>query len=128
GRPFHRSAVFNRRTWPLEHLTIGSLRIRWSSESHPAIRRQFIPIFGPPPPQTYRFNQLWKWYKIHLADHHADLRDGGLGDGADHLGAVPDDALPLDGGAHHEPGNVGQEQQRHAEGIAELDEPGGLVG
>src|SRR5674476_122599 len=41
GRPFHRSAVFNRRTWPLEHLTICSLRIRWPSESHPVIRKQF---------------------------------------------------------------------------------------
>jgi uncharacterized membrane protein len=51
----------------LEHLTICSLRIRWSSESHPAIRKQFIPIFGPPPPQTYRFNQLWKWYHISFA-------------------------------------------------------------
>jgi hypothetical protein len=28
------------------------------------MQKQFIPIFGPPPPQTYRFNQLWKWYEM----------------------------------------------------------------
>ena len=41
---------------------------------------------------------------------------------------MPDDALPLHGGADHEAGHVGEEQQRHVERVAELDEPGGLVG
>src|SRR5450759_4789918 len=64
ARPFHRSAVFNRRTWPLEHLTICSLRIRWTKRITPRDPKTIhIPIFGPTPPQTFRFNQLWKWYE-----------------------------------------------------------------
>src|ERR1039458_10217833 len=72
ARPFHRSAVFNRRTWPLEHLTICSLRIRWTKRITPRDPKTIhIPIFGPTPPQTFRFNQLWKWYEIcfSLLDH-----------------------------------------------------------
>src|ERR1039457_1669860 len=46
---------------------------------------------------------------------------------SDHLATVPDDALALDRGAHHEAWHVGQEQQWHVEGVAQLDEPGGLV-
>src|SRR6188472_627992 len=43
GSPFQRNAVFNRRTWPLVHLTICSLRIRWSQRTS---RKQFTPMFG----------------------------------------------------------------------------------
>src|SRR5450830_1078372 len=39
GSPFQRSAVFNRRTWPLVHLTICSLRIRWS-KNHTSRQRK----------------------------------------------------------------------------------------
>src|ERR1035437_5013597 len=67
ARPFHRSAVFNRRTWPLEHLTICSRRIRWTKRITSRDPKTIhIPIFGPTPPQTFRFNQLWKWYYIGL--------------------------------------------------------------
>ena len=41
---------------------------------------------------------------------------------------MPDDALLLHRRAHHEARHVGQEQQRHVEGVAELHEPGRLVG
>src|ERR1700730_2756073 len=38
GFPFQRSAVFNRRAWPLVHLTICGPRIRWSQRITPSIR------------------------------------------------------------------------------------------
>ena len=65
---------------------------------------------------------------VGLADDHAELGDGRLGDGADHLGAVADDPLALDRGADHEARHVGEEEQRDVEGVAGLDEAGGLVG
>ena len=65
---------------------------------------------------------------VGLAHDHRDLRHGRLADRADHLGAVADDALALDLGADHEAGHVGEEQQRHVEGVARPDEARGLVG
>src|SRR5712675_1943692 len=62
GSPFQRSAVFNRRTWPLVHLTICSLRIRWS-KNHTSRRRENPGHARHPAPQQFRFNQLWKWYE-----------------------------------------------------------------
>ena len=41
---------------------------------------------------------------------------------------MPDDARPLHLGAHHEARDVGQVDERNVEGVAEPDEPGGLVG
>src|SRR4029077_10499300 len=41
------SAVFNRRTWPLVHLTICSLRIRWSERITPRIPKTIHPRCGP---------------------------------------------------------------------------------
>src|SRR5258708_36072081 len=61
GFPFQRSAVFNRRTWPLVHLTICSLRIRWS-KNHTSRRRENPGHARHPAPHQFRFNQLWKWY------------------------------------------------------------------
>src|ERR1019366_8388748 len=61
GRPFHRRAVFNRRTWPLVHLTICSLRIRWS-KNHTSRRRENPGHARHAAPQQFRFNQIWKWY------------------------------------------------------------------
>jgi hypothetical protein len=57
-----------------------------------------------------------------------DLRDGRLGDGGDHLRPVADDPLPLDLGADHEAGDVGQEDEGHVERVAPPDEAGCLVG
>src|SRR6202050_1495612 len=65
---------------------------------------------------------------VRLAYDHADLRHSRLGDRADHLGAVADDALLFYRRSDHEARYVGQEQQRHVEGIARLDEPRRLVG
>src|SRR3954451_18232622 len=64
---------------------------------------------------------------VGLADHDADLRYRRLGYRGDHLGAVADDALLLHDRTDHEAGDVGQEQQRHIESVAELYEPGRLV-
>src|SRR6266436_3458472 len=63
GSPFQRSAVFNRRTWPLVHLTICSLRIRWS-KNHTSRRRENPGHARHPAPQQFRFNQLWQWYEV----------------------------------------------------------------
>src|SRR5450830_1817421 len=63
GSPFQRSAVFNRRTWPLVPLTICSLRIKWS-KNHTSRQRQNPRHDRHPAPQQFRFNQLWKWYKV----------------------------------------------------------------
>ncbi len=41
---------------------------------------------------------------------------------------MADDPLALDPGADHEAGHVGEEEQRHVEGVAGLDEAGRLVG
>src|SRR4029077_2405423 len=45
------SAVFNRRTWPLVHLTICSLRIRWSERITPRIPKTIHPTARTPPRQ-----------------------------------------------------------------------------
>ena len=65
---------------------------------------------------------------VGLADDHRELRHGRFGDGADHLRPVADDPLALDRGADHEAGHVGEEEQRHVEGVAGLDEARRLVG
>ncbi len=65
---------------------------------------------------------------VGLADDDGELRHGRFGDGADHLRAVADDPLALDRGADHEAGHVGEEEQRHVEGVAGLDEARRLVG
>ncbi len=65
---------------------------------------------------------------VGLADDDRDLRHRRRADGADHLGAVADDPLALDGLADHEAGDVGEEEQRDVEGVAGVDEAGGLVG
>ena len=65
---------------------------------------------------------------VGLADDHRDLRHGRLAHRRHHLRPVTDDALALDGRADHEPGHVGQEDQREVEGVAQPDEAGRLVG
>src|SRR6476661_6814708 len=64
GSPFQRNAVFNRRTWPLVHLTICSLRIRWSQRITPPVPKTIHSDIPRPPPKTSRFNKLWKRYDI----------------------------------------------------------------
>src|SRR6478735_9066069 len=68
GSPFQRNAVFNRRTWPLVHLTICSLRIRWSQRITPPVPKTIHSHVPRPPPKTSRFNKLWKRYKIRAVD------------------------------------------------------------
>ena len=53
---------------------------------------------------------------------HAEVRDGGVGDGVDHLGAVLDDPALLVVLADHVAGRVVQEQQRGVGLVGELDE------
>src|SRR5258708_20685826 len=65
---------------------------------------------------------------MRFADDRGDLRNGGFGDSADHLRAVPDDSSPLDIGADHEAGHVGKEQKWNLEGVAQPDESRRLVG
>ena len=65
---------------------------------------------------------------VGLPDDHRELRDGRLGDRADHLRPVSDDPLTLHVLADHEPGNVGQEQKGDVERVAVEDEPRPLVG
>ena len=65
---------------------------------------------------------------VGLADDHRDLRHRRLGDRADHLRAVADDPLALDRGADHEPGHVGEKEQRDVERVAGHDEASRLVG
>ena len=43
GSPFQRNAVFSRRILPLRHLTICSLRIRWSQRITSRVRRGSLP-------------------------------------------------------------------------------------
>src|SRR5439155_311390 len=64
---------------------------------------------------------------VSLADDDRDLRHRGLGDGADHLGAMPDDAALFDVGADHEAGHVSEEKQRDLKRIAKPDEARPLV-
>src|SRR6476659_622397 len=64
GSPFQRNAVFNRRTWPLVHLTICSLRIRGSQRITPPVPKTIHSHVPRPPPKTSRFNKLWKRYDI----------------------------------------------------------------
>src|SRR5207237_2574324 len=64
---------------------------------------------------------------VRLAYDDGDLRHGGLRYGGDHLGAVADDPLALDGGADHEAGDVGQKEQRDIERVAEPDEAASLI-
>src|SRR5260370_24731934 len=45
------------------HLTICSLRIRWS-KNHTSRRRENPGHARHPAPQQFRFNQLWKWYEV----------------------------------------------------------------
>src|SRR5665811_558127 len=63
GSPFQYSAVFNRRTWPLLHFTICSLRIRWSKRITPRVEVESPSQVRLPAPPKFRFNQLWKRYK-----------------------------------------------------------------
>ena len=65
---------------------------------------------------------------VGLANDHRELRDRGLGDGADHLRAVADDPLALDFLADHEARHVREEEQWNVEGVAGHDEAGRLVG
>src|SRR5271169_3277794 len=62
---FQCSAVFNWRTWPLVHLTICSLRIRWSKRITPRIQKTTHTIRCPAT-KTSRFNELWKRYEKRL--------------------------------------------------------------
>src|SRR5436305_591763 len=64
---------------------------------------------------------------VRLADDDRHLRYRRLGHRRHHLGAVPDDALTLDGGADHEPRHVGEEHERHVERVAQVDEASALV-
>ena len=65
---------------------------------------------------------------VGLAQHDGDLRHGRVGGGVEHLGAVADDPGLLDLGPDHEPGHVHQVHERDPVGVAQVDEPGRLVG
>src|SRR5215211_1845863 len=65
---------------------------------------------------------------VALAHHHADLGNGRLRDREQHLGAVADDPLLLDGRADDEPGDVVEEHERDPERVAQPDEARHLVG
>src|SRR5205807_1891116 len=60
------------------------------------------------------------------ADDHRELWDLGVGDGHHHLGAVLGDAFVLVLAAHHEAGDVLEEDERNPPLAAELDEVGPL--
>src|SRR5215212_8312462 len=64
---------------------------------------------------------------VGLAHDHRQLRHGGLGHRGDHLRPGADDPLALDLRADHEARHIGEEQQRHVEGVAGPDEARGLV-
>src|SRR5438067_4298918 len=65
---------------------------------------------------------------VALAHHHADLRDRRLRDREQHLGAVADDPLLLDGRADDEAGHIVEEHERDPEGGAHPTEAPPLVG
>src|SRR6188472_103969 len=65
---------------------------------------------------------------VGLAHDHGHLRHRGAADRVEHLRAVADDPGVLDFGADHEAGHVLEEDERDVEGVAEVDEAGGLVG
>src|SRR5437660_5700601 len=73
---FHRSAVFSSRICLLLDLTICPPRIR---QPQRIISR--APVRGRKIPQTPRFNQLWKRYKVHIFPreyHPKNTPSGGL--------------------------------------------------
>src|SRR6266498_309876 len=61
GSPFQRSAVFNRRTWALVHLTISSPESDDQRESQAGSLAKGSN--SRTPAQKRRFNQLWSRYK-----------------------------------------------------------------
>ena len=65
---------------------------------------------------------------VGAADHDGQLRHPRAGDRGHHLGAVLGDAARLVVAAHHEPGDVLQEQQRGHALVAQLDEMRALQG
>ena len=65
---------------------------------------------------------------VSLAGHDSDLRDCRLGIGMEQLGPVADDSRPLLMGSGHVAGDIGEGEEGNVEGVAEPDEPGGLVG
>src|SRR5260370_41320331 len=91
------------------HLTICSLRIRWS-KNHTSRRRENPGHARHPAPQQFRFNQLWKWYK-----YSKGTEIFGQAEPADYIyqvveGAVRSHKLLSDGrrqiGAFHLPGDI----------------------
>src|ERR671911_625343 len=56
------------------------------------------------------------------------VRHGEAGAGHEQPAGVPHERRGLGVGADHDPGRVAQEQQRQVEGVAQLHEPGRLVG
>src|SRR6266487_1658258 len=63
GLPFQRSAVFNRRTWALVHLTISSPESDDQRESQAGSLAKGSN--SRTPAQKRRFNQLWSRYELH---------------------------------------------------------------
>src|SRR6266496_3026136 len=66
GSPFQRSAVFNRRTWALVHLTISSPESDDQRESQAGSLAKGSN--SRTPAQKRRFNQLWSRYKRRAVD------------------------------------------------------------
>ena len=65
---------------------------------------------------------------VRVAHDHGELGDDGVRDGADHLGAVLDDAAVLGARAHHEARHVLHEHEGDLLLVAVHHEPRGLVG
>ena len=65
---------------------------------------------------------------VRLAQHQRDPRHGRVAVGVQQLRAVPDDAAVLLVDAGQEAGDVQQGDDRDVEGVAHLDEAGGLLG
>ena len=64
---------------------------------------------------------------VSLADDNGDFYDRGFGVGMEQFGAMPDDPGPFLLGAGHVAGEIRERQERDVEGVAEPDEPRGLV-
>ncbi len=65
---------------------------------------------------------------VALADHDGRERDGEAGADDEEPGDVADVGPGFDVGSDHEAGGVAEKEDREVEGVAELHEPGGLVG
>ena len=120
GSPFQRNAVFNRRTWPLVHLTICSLRIRWSQRITPPVPKTIHSDVPHPPPKTSQFNKLWKRYNMFIVPSVAGCimllstllaTQAALAGGLD--GSLPPEALPPAPHAPHAHGTAFHFRPQH---------------